>query len=149
MFSWLTCDSFSCSFFSRSPAVGFYPDAQKIAQGAQNISGHFQSHDGFCSINMETNPGSQHMASFPNQLDNNVNEILSPRIKVENVGQQKQKEHAFRSKWGGTGVADMMETAVRDDPRSNMAAEPQFVGKNVCVSCDYSFLFLLNQYCFN
>ncbi|CAA6657518.1 unnamed protein product [Spirodela intermedia] len=114
--------------FSRSPAGGFYHDEQKIAQGAQSISGRFQSLDGFCSINMEIKPGSQHIASFPNQPDSNVNEIVSPRIKLENVGQQKQKEHAFLSKWGATVVPDMMETAVRDDdPRTNMVAEPQFV----------------------
>uniref|UniRef100_A0A1D1XE97 Actin cytoskeleton-regulatory complex protein PAN1 n=1 Tax=Anthurium amnicola TaxID=1678845 RepID=A0A1D1XE97_9ARAE len=111
----------------RNPGVAFYHDDQKLVLGKPNVSGYIPSHDGFCSTSLETRPQNHRVAAFMNKPDGNMSEILSPRMRLENIGTQTPKGRAFFSNWGVTGVADVIEPSLRNDPESTRAVEPPFL----------------------
>ncbi|MQL92101.1 hypothetical protein Taro_024718 [Colocasia esculenta] len=108
----------------RNPGVAFYQEDGMLAQGTRNASGYFPSHDGFPSASMEPRQGKHHISPFTSKPDSIISEVISPRMKVENTGQQMQKGHVYRPNWAVTGTVEVMGPALRDDRGHGM--EPLF-----------------------
>ncbi|KAK1323489.1 Polyadenylate-binding protein RBP47C' [Acorus calamus] len=82
---------------------------QRFVIGKTKPSAHLAAHGDFSYTGPESQPGKHYTIPFINKPDGRIHDLVSPRMKMENVGTPIQSGHGYQQSWTNPSTSDMVK----------------------------------------
>ncbi|KAK1276627.1 Polyadenylate-binding protein RBP47C' [Acorus gramineus] len=84
-------------------------EEQRFVIGKTKPSAHMAARGDFSYTGPESQPGKHYTIPFINKPDSRIHDLVSPRMKMENVGTPIQSGHGYQQSWTNPSISDMVK----------------------------------------
>ncbi|KAK1300192.1 Polyadenylate-binding protein RBP47C' [Acorus calamus] len=84
-------------------------EEQGFVIGKTKPSAHMAARGDFSYTGPESQPGKHYTIPFINKPDGRIHDLVSPRMKMENVGTPIQSGHGYQQSWTNPSTSDMVK----------------------------------------